>query len=252
MPVMVWEDSQQHQREADPAKRHVAVARRRRNGRDHREKRLVLNAIDDGRVVVVDGHRGIAVPHVQMLVHGVEHGAAGILRLDEDARDDLELAVHGEVGGHHVPGGAQVYILLADADVGERARIEVAVARELETVGVGIHVHLVVADGELMGPALHRVGLVAVQDDVLGHVVEIDPVLVDGIQGKAGIALGQFLPLVERTLHAGHLPAKPPFIVGTDARKSQQHDGQHEQHMAVVPDQKPADTKPVWMFLAHS
>ena len=250
--VMVRKDSKQHQDESQPAQVHVAVSRRRRYGPDDREQRLVLDAVHDGGIVVVDGQRRIIVFQVQVRIDGIGNGAAGILRLDEDARDHLDPAVILEVGGDHIPGAAQIDIFLLHADVGQRRRIEIAVAHELEPVGIGIDVHLVVADGELVRPALHRIGLIAVEHDVVRQVVEIHPVLVHGLERAVGILLRQQLPFVERTLHAVLLPAQPRLVVGPDAGEPQQDQRDSEKDETAVPQQEAAQTQQIWFDSAHS
>ena len=197
-----------------------------------------LDAIHDGGVVIVDGHGRVAVPQVQVLVDLVGDGTAGILRLDEDARHHLGLAVPVELGRHHIPGRTQVDVFLFDAYVCERIRVEIAVARKLEPVVIRVDVHLVVADGELVGPALHRIGLVAIEHDIVGHIVEIHPVLVVSLQRPEGVAFSHFLALVERTFHAGHLAALPGRIVGPDVRKGQQDQRQRKKELAAVTQQE--------------
>ena len=187
-----------------------------------------------------------------MLVDDVLYRAAGIFGLDEDTRHDLGLAVALEMGGHHIPAGAQVHVFLFDADVGQRIGIEVPVAHELQPVGIRVDVHLVVVDRELVRPALHRVGLVTVEHDVLGHVVEIDPVGIFLLKHFQGVFLSQQFPLVQRALHPGHLPPEVGVIVRPDVGQGQQDDGQHEQHVAAVAHQEAAQAEEGQFAIAHS
>ena len=252
IPGMVDERGGDHQRESDPAERHVAVAGRRRQKGDHREQRFVFDAVDDGPVVIVDGHGRVTVAHPQMPVDDVRDRTARIFGLDENARHHLERVVFGEMGGYHVPRGAQVHILFVEPDVGQRRRIEVAVAHILQPVRVRIHIHFVVADRELVGPALHRIGLVAVQHDVVGQVIEIDPVLVGGLQGQIGITLGDLLPLVQGALHPVLLAAKPRSVVGPDIGKAQDQDGHKKDHLATIAYQDASAPSPKPCQRAHS
>ena len=249
---MVRKDSQQHQDEGQPAQVHIAMPRGWRNGPHDREKRLVFNTINNRRIVVVDGQRRIADFQVQVRVDRIGDRAAGILRLDENARYHLDAAVILEMRGDHIPGRAQVDVLLLHADIGQGRRIEIAVAHELEPVGIGIDVHLVVADGELVRPALHRIGLIAVEHDVVRQVVEIHPVLVHGLERAVGILLRQQLPFVERTLHAVLLPVQPRLVVGPDAGEPQQDQRDSEKDETAVPQQEAAQTQQIWFDSAHS
>lgn len=228
------------------------MARSRRDSRDDREERFILNAIDDGRIIGLDGQCRVAILQVKMPVDRIGDGTGRILGLDQDARHDLDLAVLREMRGHDIPGGTEIDVFLTHPDIGERRGIQVPVAHELKPVRIRVHIHLVVADGKLVCPALHRVGLVAVEHDVVGQVIEIDPVLVHSLHGAVRESLGQQLPLVERPLHAVLLPALPGFIIRPDAGKAQQQQRHDKQQKTAVTQQEAPDPKPIWSAFAHS
>ena len=187
-----------------------------------------------------------------MLVDDVGNGTAGILRLDEDACYHLGPPVGRKVGGHHIPGRTEIDVFLTGSDVCKRRGIQVPVAHVLEAVGIGIDIHLVVADGELVRPALHRIGLIAIEHDVVGHVVEIDPVLVHRLQGQVRIPLCQELPFVKRAFHPVLLAAQARFIIRTDAGQPEQQHRHPEQDETAIPHQKAAQADQIRSDLAHS
>ena len=103
-----------------------------------------------------------------------------------------------------------------------------------------------------MRPALHRIGLIAIQDDIVGHIVKIDPFLVGRLERMVAVDFRQMFALVQRALDTGFLPPQASLIIGPDEGKGEQQERSHEKDLAAVSRHKPACPVQISTELAHS